>query len=111
MKKRKNTATDELLGGPIIRKYSQPPRDEDVVAEAMKKLNRISGRVDGIRKMLNEGRYCGDILMQLSAAKSMIHQCEYLILEDHLKTCVVEQLAGGNDSVIDELEILMKAFK
>lgn len=111
MAKRKNSAIDEVNGGAIIRKYKQRKRDTDVISAMMKMLNRITGRLEGVKKMLEDDRYCGDILMQLAAVQGMLRQCELFIFNDHLKTCVASELVKGNDNILDELEIIIKTFR
>ena len=60
--------------------------------------------------MIDDNRYCGDVLMQLAAAEKAIHRVSELVLENHLHTCVVEQVRGGNDEVIDEAMDLIRKF-
>jgi DNA-binding FrmR family transcriptional regulator len=60
--------------------------------------------------MLDENRYCGDVLLQLAAAEKAIHRVSELVLEIHLHTCVVEQVREGNDEVVDEAMDLIRKF-
>ena len=60
--------------------------------------------------MLNDNRYCGDVLVQLAAAESAIRSVSGKLLQDHLETCVVEQIRQGNDEVVGEVMQLMKRF-
>ena len=61
--------------------------------------------------MLNDNRYCGDILVQLSAAESALLAFGYEILSDHFKTCVVENVKDGNTAILDEAVELIKKLK
>lgn len=78
------------------------------------KLNRISGQVEGVRKMIADHRYCPDILIQLRAIRSAIRAVEANILESHLKSCVAESLSHGDikaaQKKIDELKDIFKRF-
>ncbi len=78
------------------------------------KLNRVSGQVEGVKKMIAERRYCPDILTQLRAIRAAIRGVEANILENHLKSCVAESLSSGNpqdaQKKIDELKDLFKRF-
>jgi len=71
------------------------------------RLNRVEGQIRGIQKMVDEDRYCMDILIQLRAAKAALHQIETMVLRDHISGCVVEAFASGNaverQEKIDEL--------
>ncbi len=78
------------------------------------RLNRVAGQVTGIKKMIEERRYCTDILTQLRAARSAIKSIEANILERHLGHCIAEGLNANNpDDVrekINELKDLLKRY-
>ncbi len=59
------------------------------------RLHRIEGQVAGIRRMYEEGRYCIDVLDQLSAARAGLEAAALLVLEDHVHGCVREAIGGG----------------
>ena len=67
-----------------------------------KRLNRISGQIIGISKMIEVNRYCQDILNQLEAAKSALRQVQYEVLKTHMNTCVKDEIMKGNDKIIEE---------
>ncbi|MPZ50909.1 MAG: metal-sensing transcriptional repressor [Dehalococcoidia bacterium] len=70
----------------------------------MRRLNYVSGHVTGIKKMVEADRYCVDILKQSYAVRKALEKMEALILEGHLRSCVVEGIRADNESqVIDEL--------
>ncbi len=72
--------------------------------DVVKRLNYIEGHLHGIRKMVEEDKYCVDILRQTYAVRKAIEKLEALILENHLHTCVPEGIQSGNaETVIDEL--------
>ena len=75
------------------------------------RLNKIEGQIRGINKMIDEDRYCDDILIQLSAIDKSIKSLANLILEKHMKSCVKENLLNGNDEVLDEIVELFKRFQ
>ncbi len=73
-------------------------------SEVLKRLNYIEGHIGGIRKMVEDDKYCVDILRQTMAVRKSIEKLEALVLENHLHGCVAEGIRGGNeDAVIDEL--------
>jgi DNA-binding FrmR family transcriptional regulator len=71
------------------------------------RLSRIEGQVRGVSRMVDEDRYCVDILTQIRAAKAALGKVEQEILRDHLKHCVSDAFHGGSDKErqdkIDEL--------
>ena len=75
-----------------------------------KRLNRAIGRLGGVKTMLDDNRYCGDVLVQLAAAERAVHRVSELVLENHLHTCVVEQVRQGNEDVVDEAMDLIRKF-
>jgi DNA-binding FrmR family transcriptional regulator len=62
------------------------------------RLNRIEGQVRGIAKMIDEDRYCIDVLTQLQAVRSALARVESELLKDHLEQCIVGAMAGGDAS-------------
>ena len=74
------------------------------------RLNRISGQVNGIVKMVENDEYCNDILIQLSAVKNAVKNLSTYVLESHLYTCVSRDLENGKLDTIDELISLFKRF-
>lgn len=68
------------------------------------RMNRIEGQVKGIKRMIDEEVYCDEILNQISSVKAALDGVGKLILEAHLKKCVVREIKMGNeDKVISEL--------
>lgn len=77
---------------------------EDRKADALKRLSYIEGHVAGIRKMVEEDKYCIDILRQTYAVRKALEKLESMILEGHLRTCVPEGIKGDREEeVIQEL--------
>ena len=77
---------------------------EDRRKDVLKRLSYIEGHVAGIRKMVEEDKYCVDILRQTYAVRKSLEKLESLILEGHLRTCVPEGIKGNReDAVIQEL--------
>lgn len=86
------------------------PRSEELKKNVTRRLNRAIGQLGGVKAMIEEDRYCGDVLTQLAAAESAIKSVRRLVLQDHLETCVVERVQDGDTEVIDELMQLLKQF-
>ena len=73
-------------------------------ADALKRLSYIEGHLSGIRKMLEEDKYCVDVLKQTYAVRRAIEKMESILLEGHLHSCVVEGIKDGReDEVVGEL--------
>ena len=91
-------------------RHKSTPRDEEFKANLQQRLNRAIGQLGGVKAMLDDNRYCGDVLMQLAAAEKAVHRVSELVLENHLHTCVVEQVRQGNEDVVDEAMDLIRKF-
>lgn len=78
--------------------------------DLQKRLNRVIGQLNGVKSMIDDNRYCEDVLMQLSAAESAVHSISAILLQNHLETCVVEQIEQGNTEIFDEAMQLIKKF-
>ncbi|MGI5825620.1 MAG: metal-sensing transcriptional repressor [Bacillota bacterium] len=92
-------------------RYKNTPRSEQTLKQLKNRINRIVGQLNGIQKMLEDNRYCGDILTQIAAAESALQGVGYIVLQDHMETCVVEQVKNGNTDIIAEAIELIKKLK
>ena len=88
--------------------YKETPRGDEEVRSLVNRLNRIMGQLNGIRKMVEENRYCGEVLVQVSAVESAVRAFGYQILEEHLATCVSEKIKAGDESIVSETVELIK---
>ena len=76
----------------------------EVRKETLKRLNYVDGHLAGIRRMIEEEKYCVDVLKQTHAVRRAIQKIEAIILEGHLHTHVMEGVRNGwNQEVLDEL--------
>jgi len=70
--------------------------------ETLSRLSRIEGQIKGVKRMIEEGEYCIDIITQIQAARSALQSVSKLILEKHLKHCVSDALKAEHQDAIDE---------
>ena len=108
MEEKKTNQLPEGAAEPECCRRKATPRGEKELRLLQNRLSRISGQLGGIA-MLEENRYCGDILMQVAAAESALQAFGYLVLQNHLETCVVEEIQKGNTQIVEEaLELIRK---
>jgi CsoR family transcriptional regulator, copper-sensing transcriptional repressor len=69
---------------------------KDIKAACLRRLNRIEGQVRGLTKMLEEDRYCIDIITQISAVRAALRRAEEEILRDHVSHCIEEAIVTGS---------------
>lgn len=87
-------------------------REKDEKKDLMTRLNRIEGQVRGLKAMVEDDRYCVDILTQVSAVQAALNGFNKELLARHIKTCVSEDIKEGNEEAVDELcELLKKMMK
>jgi CsoR family transcriptional regulator, copper-sensing transcriptional repressor len=81
----------------------------DTTKQVISNLNRIEGQVRGLKRLVEEGAYCIDVITQAQAAKSAISSVEDRILREHLLTCAVTQVKKNDTKkMVDEV---MKVYK
>ena len=95
---------------PVCR-YKSMPRDAETVKSLKNRINRAIGQLNGISGMIDDNRYCGDILIQLAAVESALKNLGYIVLKDHIETCVSDEIKKGNTDIIDETIDLIKRLK
>ena len=81
---------------------------EKTKANLITRLNRIEGQIRGIKGMIEKDTYCDDVLNQISAIQSALNGVSKLLLEGHMKSCVVERINEGDHEVIDELLVTLQ---
>ena len=83
------------------------PRSEEERRRLINRLNRIEGQIRGIRGMVEKNVYCPDILAQVAAANAALNSFNKVLLANHIRTCVAEDIRRGQDETIDELVALL----
>lgn len=87
-------------------------RNEKETKDLTTRLSRIEGQIRGIKNMVEEERYCVDILNQVSAVQAALNSFNKELLANHIHTCVVEDIRAGKVEAVDELcETIKKIMK
>ncbi len=84
-----------------------PAPGRDSTADTVKRLRRVEGQVRGIARMVEEERYCIDVLQQISAVQAALDKVALVLVEDHTRHCLLE---GGSQSREEKREELMTAL-
>lgn len=93
-------------------KHKEIPRSDEEVKALINRLKRIEGQIGGIIKMIEENRYCPEILTQVSSVQSCLNSFNKELLASHIKSCVVDDIISGKADAVDELcELLKKVMK
>lgn len=78
-------------------------RSDKEYRDLINRLSRIEGQVRGIRKMVENNAYCTDILIQVSAVNAALNSFNKVLLANHIRTCVADDIRAGKEETIDEL--------
>ena len=78
-------------------------RSEKEYKDLIHRLNRIEGQIRGIKGMVERDAYCTDILTQVAAVNAALCSFNKVLLVNHIRTCVAEDIRSGKDETIDEL--------
>ena len=73
------------------------PREDGAREDLLLRLRRVEGQVRGVQKMVEEDRYCPDVLVQMSAIHESLRAVERILMKDHLQHCATEALRSGDD--------------
>ena len=92
-------------------KYKTTKRRDEDKNKLVTRINKLIGQMNGIKKMIEDDRYCDDILIQLSAIDKSIKSLANVILDNHMHTCLIENIENGNYEVINEIIDLFKRFQ
>lgn len=81
--------------------------DQTIKTKTLARLKKVEGQVRGIQRMIEERRYCIDVVMQLAAAEAALHGVSEIILKNHLETCVLSAFRSDDEedrqAKVDEL--------
>lgn len=87
-------------------------RSEKEYKDMLNRLSRIEGQIRGIKGMVERNAYCTDILIHVSAVNAALNSFNKVLLANHIKTCVTEDIRAGKEETVDELvEVLKKLMK
>lgn len=106
-----NSIDEEILNleenceGCSHKKKERSPKE---LRDLVNRLSRIEGQVRGIKKMVEKEAYCTDILVQVAAVNAALNSFNRVLLADHIKTCVTQDIRDGKMETVDELVETMK---
>ncbi len=80
-------------------------------AEALKRMARASGQVQGISRMIDEGRHCTDVLQQIAAVQKALDGVGTIVLRNYLERCVTTAIEGGDPLIYDELMRVFSRYR
>lgn len=92
--------------------HKSKERSQQEYKDLIHRLNRIEGQIRGIKGMVEKDAYCTDILVQVAAVNAALNSFNKVLLTNHIKTCVTNDIRQGKEEAVDELvETLQKLMK
>ncbi|MFY0781789.1 metal-sensitive transcriptional regulator [Peribacillus simplex] len=76
---------------------------DNVKNNLVTRLNRVEGQIRGIKGLIEKDTYCDDVITQIAATQSALNSVARILLEGHLKSCVLERIQEGDTEVLDEV--------
>ena len=86
------------------------PHHHENTRAVLNRMSRAIGHMESIKTMIEDGRDCSEVLIQIAAVRSAINNIGKIILEDHIRHCVVDALENGDQKVLDDLDEAINKF-
>ena len=86
------------------------PHHHENTRAVLNRMSRAIGHMESIKAMIEDGRDCSEVLIQIAAVRSAINNIGKIILEDHIRHCVVDVLETGDQKVLDDLDEAINKF-
>ncbi|WP_221568345.1 metal-sensitive transcriptional regulator [Alkalihalobacillus sp. TS-13] len=81
---------------------------DNVKNNLVTRLNRIEGQIRGIKGLIEKDTYCDDVITQISATQSALNSVARILLDGHMKTCVLEKIQEGDTEILDEVMVTIQ---
>lgn len=88
--------------------HKKKERTEKEYKDLIHRLNRIEGQIRGIKGMVEQDAYCTDIITQVAAANAALNSFNKVLLANHIKSCVTEDIKAGKEETVDELVTMLQ---
>ncbi len=88
--------------------HKKKERSEKEYKDLINRLNRIEGQIRGIKGMVEKDAYCPDIITQVAAANAALNSFNKVLLANHIKTCVTDDIKSGKEGTVDELVTMLQ---
>jgi len=90
--------------------HDHKPHNHSHSKAVINRLSKAIGHLESVRKMVESGRDCSEVLIQLSAVKAAINNTGKIIIQDHIENCIVSAVREGDDQAIEELNKAIDRF-
>jgi len=97
-------------GNVVTHSHGEHGHHHENTKAVLNRMSRAIGHMEAVKSMVEEGRDCSEVLIQIAAVRSAINNIGKIILEDHIKHCVVDAVETGDEQVLEDLEIAINKF-
>ncbi|MEI2355356.1 CsoR family transcriptional regulator [Mesobacillus zeae] len=101
-------AEDSACAGHCETTGRKSHHSESTKKNLVTRLNRIEGQIRGIKGLIEKDTYCDDVITQIAATQAALNSVAKMLLEGHMKTCIVERIQEGDSEVVDELLVTIQ---
>lgn len=110
MEETRQKHTHVLEDGTVVVHHHGHTHSHTHTKAVLNRLSRAIGHMESIRRMVEEGRDCSEVLIQLSAVKAAINNTGKVILQDHIEHCIVDAIESGDHEALEELNKAIDRF-
>lgn len=110
MEEHSGTHVHVLEDGTVVEHSHSHTHTHQNTKAVLNRLSRAIGHLESIRRMVEDGRDCSEVLIQLSAVKAAINNTGKVILQDHIQHCIVDAVKEGDDQALEELNKAIDRF-
>lgn len=101
--------TNKSMQGEACHTHVRKSHHSDTVKKNLTtRLNRIEGQIRGIKGLIDKDTYCDDVITQIAATQSALNSVAKILLEGHLKTCIVDRIQEGDTEAVDEVLVTIQ---
>lgn len=110
MTEKQETHTHVLADGTVLTHVHEHTHTHTNTKAVLNRLSRAIGHLESIKRMVEDGRDCSEVLIQLSAVKAAINNTGKVILQDHIEHCIVDAIESGDKEALTELQKAIDRF-
>ncbi|WP_075721396.1 metal-sensing transcriptional repressor [Roseburia sp. 499] len=99
----------------VVAEHSHPhphqhPHQHENTQMVLNRMSRAIGHMEAVKRMIEDGRDCSEVLIQIAAVRSAINNIGKIVLEDHISHCIVDAVEHGDNQALDDLKDAIEKF-
>lgn len=112
MDKNKSTATEHFYGqqAQLHEQAHSHTHPHEQTQAVLNRMSRAIGHMEAVKRMIEDGRDCSEVLIQIAAVRSAINNIGKIVLEDHISHCIVDAVEHGDETALEDLKNAIEKF-